>query len=229
MPLVDFANCDDNPTAECHQGDSGEVRLIAKTELASGEEVTISYGPQSQEQLLFTFGFSLRGAPIVVTTPVPLALPETPVAEDQVPPVIRNKLLRLLDLDREAGGVARLTRRASGELDKTELWAAVNLREMDKASLKEVLSAVVNSGGNVLPPSLGERLAGPEPRAALRELLDAWSTELEQGRQPRSRRRRAEASPAMEYRQSCRDVVEEARRLLDGEEVLGQIAQRGKR
>ncbi|CAK0911951.1 unnamed protein product, partial [Prorocentrum cordatum] len=62
VPLVDFCNCAADPSAECRLGDRGEVALVARRALEPGAEVTITYGAQSREQLLFTFGFALAEA-----------------------------------------------------------------------------------------------------------------------------------------------------------------------
>ena len=62
VPLVDFVNCDADPSAECQRGDRGEINLVTRTDLPANSEVTLSYGAQSQEQSLFTFGFFAPGA-----------------------------------------------------------------------------------------------------------------------------------------------------------------------
>merc|ERR1712194_890216 len=50
VPLIDFANCSTDPTAECQPGPHGEVNLVAKRDIPARTEVTISYGEQNQEQ-----------------------------------------------------------------------------------------------------------------------------------------------------------------------------------
>ena len=54
VPLVDFCNHSERPTANWDVADDGGLVLLAsETGLASGEEVTISYGDKSNEELLW--------------------------------------------------------------------------------------------------------------------------------------------------------------------------------
>merc|ERR1712079_465237 len=107
-------------------------------------EVTLQYGAQSREQLLFTFGFALPELPVVATSPLSLESPDSPV---------RHALLRLLALDSSssAGGeddgivafappMARLLGPVE-HVDVSELWAAANIHNMDEASLRKVAAA----------------------------------------------------------------------------------------
>lgn len=216
VPLVDFANCETDPSAECQQDAGGGVRLLARKALRKNAEVTLFYGPQSQEQLLFTFGFVLPGAPIAVSAPLPLVVtvPETPSNEEKGTLELRGKLLQLLALEREVeGGWPRLSKKPNGDIDTSELWAAMNIHTMDKDALWQVRNEVARTG--MLPATLGQRLAGPVAATKMKDLLDAWLQALGQG-EARPRR----PSPAQEYRQSCRDIVEATREALDEEAAL---------
>ncbi|CAE8585203.1 unnamed protein product, partial [Polarella glacialis] len=103
VPLVDFANCAADPSARCRLCADGAVEVVTVADMPIGAEVTISYGFQSQEQQLFTFGFSLPESPMEVMAPLPMVLPPQ---EEAIKGTagnsyeVRSALLRLLFLER---------------------------------------------------------------------------------------------------------------------------------
>lgn len=216
VPLVDFANCAELPTAECQLSSDGDVRLVTLRDLQPGEEVTLSYGTQSQEELLFTFGFSLPGAAVVATSPLPLESAESK---------LQSALLRVIALDRsdeEGGGIsgfplARITRAAGAgadaAADASELWAAANILEMSDAELKQLAAEVAGTGS--LPRALKQR-ASPPAQRRLRNLLEAWRSELGP---PSSRPGKQHFLAAHSYRTQCRQLVDAALQQLCVEEA----------
>jgi len=215
VPLVDFANCAANPSAECCLGEQAEVKLVARHELPAGTEVTLRYGAQSREQLLFTFGFALPELPAVATSPLSLESSDSPV---------RNALLRLLALDSSssAGGeddgivafappMARLLGPVE-HVDVSELWAAANIHKMDEAGLRKVAAAA--GASSALPIELGLTAQSPAARSHLHNLLEEWCKELK----PLPGRGKPILNNLRSYRADCRAMVEAALKRLQDEE-----------
>jgi len=221
VPLVDFANCAANPSAECHLDEQAEVNLVARHELPAGTEVTLHYGAQSREQLLFTFGFALPELPAVATSPLSLESPDSP---------IRHALLRLLALDSSsssAGGenegaaafappMARLLGPVE-HVDVSELWAAANIHMMDEASLRKTVAAA--GATSALPKELGLTAWSPAARSHLRNLLEEWCKQL----QPLQGRGKPILNNVRSYRADCRAMVEAALRRLEDEERVALV------
>jgi len=213
VPLVDFANCAASPSAECKLCTSNELLLVAKHSLAPGEEVTISYGEQTQEQLLFTFGFLLPEAPIVATAPLLLQHKES---------ALRHAMLRLLAMDREVEGsigdtpLARL-RWVDGDVDVSELWAAANIYEMSDDELRKVASASARESPGYMCAVLGKQTT-VGARIRLRGLLDEWEAELSV--QEKKSFRRKHLAPLQAYRTQCRHLVQAAQQRLLQEEAM---------
>lgn len=65
LPVLDLANHDEsNPAARAvADGPRGPVRLVAARDLAPGDQVTISYGPLSNDALLLDYGFVVEHNP----------------------------------------------------------------------------------------------------------------------------------------------------------------------
>eukprot|EP00927_Polykrikos_kofoidii_P055848 TRINITY_DN50035_c0_g1_i1.p1 TRINITY_DN50035_c0_g1~~TRINITY_DN50035_c0_g1_i1.p1 ORF type:complete len:505 (-),score=84.60 TRINITY_DN50035_c0_g1_i1:115-1629(-) len=229
IPLIDFANCDAvNPAAECQLSDSGDVSLVTRRPLHGGDEVTLSYGEQNQEELLFTFGFVLPG--VETDTTSPLGLESGPGMSR-----LRAGLLRLLALDRQDDGgktvpAARLlwTSEASNDgaasnVDVSELWSAANLLDMSEDELRDVASEVARS--NRLPAELGQRVSVPAQRR-LREMLHAWLLEFEtlpSGEVPPRSNRCKEFEAIRAYRLNSRRLVEAALKRLDAESASAPV------
>lgn len=174
IPLVDFVNCEMDPSAKCRLGENGQVELVTMRTLQAGTEVTINYGAQSQEEFLFTYGFILPESPIVATSPIPL--------ENDSP--IRNALLQLLLLDRSNPRkipMAQLSWNESKSGDTatvnvSELWVAANVLKASDEEIRAVANAAGKAGA--LPVELHER-ASTAARRFLRETLEDWLQELE--------------------------------------------------
>eukprot|EP00929_Paragymnodinium_shiwhaense_P028756 TRINITY_DN16602_c0_g1_i1.p1 TRINITY_DN16602_c0_g1~~TRINITY_DN16602_c0_g1_i1.p1 ORF type:complete len:537 (-),score=131.83 TRINITY_DN16602_c0_g1_i1:54-1610(-) len=217
VPLVDFANCALDPTAECRTGADGEVILVARQEIRSGSEVTISYGEQGPEQLLFTFGFLPANAAerLSVASPLPLQDGNSK---------LRGVLLRLLLLERsdDAGSgmpSARLSWGTDGAVDVSEMWTAANLHAMSEDELKEVAASVTSSGK--LPAELAEKLR-PSAAQRVRSLLQEWESELVEQPAAAAAAAGSRFAPVRAYKSSCLALVNAAlQRSKDEGSVLG--------
>eukprot|EP00435_Cladocopium_sp_Y103_P067916 s55_g30.t1 len=159
VPLVDFANCSADPTAACCI--NGEfIELVTVRPLEAGEEVTISYGQQSQEQQLFTFGFFLDNSPQEIMTPLAM-MAEGDGQENR----LRQALLRLLFLERSEGDAAvqemppfAMLRKKGQVLDLAELYATAQLLEMSQTELGEVAKQVEATARRRERPTIAETL-----------------------------------------------------------------------
>eukprot|EP00913_Durusdinium_trenchii_P027388 g25693.t1 len=190
VPLIDFANCAEVPSAFCRLH-KGFIELVTRQALKAGDEVTISYGEQSQEQQLFTFGFFLESSPVEIMTPLAMTVPtEVTTAVE-----LRNVLLRLLFLERQNAEVqgidrvmpfpnasaegsmadlppfAMLRARSSG-LDLSELYGVATLQELPENQLRQVADEVRKTSRLALPPPSSESLK------RLKALLQEWHAEL---------------------------------------------------
>jgi hypothetical protein len=63
IPLLDFANHSFTPNCSWRLENDGTIRLESLKPLVANEEITISYGYKSNEQLLFSYGFTLENNP----------------------------------------------------------------------------------------------------------------------------------------------------------------------
>eukprot|EP00933_Yihiella_yeosuensis_P013201 TRINITY_DN12343_c0_g1_i1.p1 TRINITY_DN12343_c0_g1~~TRINITY_DN12343_c0_g1_i1.p1 ORF type:complete len:532 (-),score=111.20 TRINITY_DN12343_c0_g1_i1:61-1656(-) len=241
VPLVDFVNCSASPTAKCRVAADGAIELVAVVDISAGSEVTISYGKQSQEQQLFTFGFILTESSLEVMTPLAMIAP--PSAEDVGEPTqgnpytkdLKSALLRLLFLERqddlEATNVdstdglstslpplarLRATKASDGSLkvDVSELYATANLLQSSDSELQKVLSHVKETG--VLPKKLREE-ASVAALQMLRNLMQDWQLELT-AEQTKSKESRYDAAHI--FRKSSADLVEAALVKIREEEEL---------
>lgn len=234
VPLIDFANCSADPTATCRLAEDGAVELVVTRDLSKGTEVTISYGSQSQEQQMYTFGFVLEESPLEIVSPLSMALPtetDDQAVGSQKSHEMRSALLKLLYLERndglsKTGGTevetnlppfARLRAGNGPEPDLTELIAVSNLLEMEDAKLREVLSHVKAHG--VLPRTLHEEASVAALRRLL-ELLLVWHGELSQPALPGKHFKAAQT-----YRERCAYLVEAALdKVRAQEEMAAAIA-----
>ncbi|CAK8989930.1 Hypothetical protein SCF082_LOCUS2034 [Durusdinium trenchii] len=174
VPLIDFANCAEVPSAFCRLH-KGFIELVTRQALKAGDEVTISYGEQSQEQQLFTFGFFLESSPVEIMTPLAMTVPtEVTTAVE-----LRNVLLRLLFLERQnaEGSMADLPpfamlRARSSGLDLSELYGVATLQELPENQLRQVADEVRKTSRLALPPPSSESLK------RLKALLQEWHAEL---------------------------------------------------
>ena len=121
--------------------------------------MTISYGEQSQEQELFTFGFSLDSSALELLSPLALQADEP----------LRQALLRLLSLDRLPNGMQhdlpyallRASAQSAQSADLSELYAAATVLSSSVEELRVMAEEVKKT----------RRLTPPEPtRAALQAL-----------------------------------------------------------
>jgi len=214
VPLVDFANCAEVPSAECRRGPSGEVLLVALQDLRAGDEVTLRYGDQSHEQCLFTFGFALPSTKCVVSAPLPLTTLEG--ASNLRAALMQLLVISVLESDGSSGSdggvppAARLFRTPSGEVDCSELIMVANILHMDEEKVKAVAEVASRSNG-ILPAELGERPLGAAPAAHLEGLLEVWLDALggppPAGGAATSKAGRDELAPLRAYRAECRALV----------------------
>jgi len=224
VPLIDFANCDADPSAECKQDLSSDILLVARRDLPAGAEITISYGDQCQEQLLFTFGFALPGGfTDGVSTPLPL-MPRLGSEEEQLRAVLCGLLASAQDSNGGAGRSALVARLkwmpgADQEVDCSELFAAANIHKMEVAELRKVAAEAAKQDLR-LPNFIFEGVVGDEPAAMLRQILQEWTQDLAEW-DLASERFRRRANPALDqllaYRAECLALARAALRRLEGQ------------
>lgn len=222
VPVVDFANFSMQPNAQCGLDEQGGFQIVASRDLAVGEEVTIRYGRNNSEQMLFTSGFFPADVPSLCTSPLAM---EGADGDELVAKVLRFVVLeRTWDSDIMA---AQLARSPNGEVDASELWAVANVLGMTAQELRRVAASIVIS--NRLPDELHAR-ASPTAMPRLRELLDEWSSELKDARGPLGRCSSwlfggfggSRFAAVRAYRSDCRSLVEGARRRLAEEERVAR-------
>ncbi|CAK8990586.1 Hypothetical protein SCF082_LOCUS2299 [Durusdinium trenchii] len=208
VPLIDFANCAEVPSAFCRLH-KGFIELVTRQALKAGDEVTISYGEQSQEQQLFTFGFFLESSPVEIMTPLAMTVPtEVTTAVE-----LRNVLLRLLFLERQnaEGSMADLPpfamlRARSSGLDLSELYGVATLQELPENQLRQVADEVRKTSRLALPPPSSESLK------RLKALLQEWHAELSV--EASSSRSGEKPVFLRAYRKRCVELVEQALKQL---------------
>eukprot|EP00747_Dinoflagellata_sp_TGD_P031174 gnl/TRDRNA2_/TRDRNA2_135104_c0_seq2.p1 gnl/TRDRNA2_/TRDRNA2_135104_c0~~gnl/TRDRNA2_/TRDRNA2_135104_c0_seq2.p1 ORF type:complete len:567 (+),score=93.55 gnl/TRDRNA2_/TRDRNA2_135104_c0_seq2:54-1754(+) len=180
VPMADFANhvcthAEASAEFRIASDGSGDVVLAAKREVRPGEEIRICYGQLGNDQLLFAFGFCIKGNPIGGGPPCPVTPPTSPG---------RSALFRrgLQDLrHKTTDGTYALPQLCAPGRDKSvgadpvgELLWVFQVSALSEESADKLLLLTSNAGGGSLDFS---GVGATELKEANR-LLEKWDAEL---------------------------------------------------
>eukprot|EP00397_Hematodinium_sp_SG-2012_P051018 GEMP01059553.1.p1 GENE.GEMP01059553.1~~GEMP01059553.1.p1 ORF type:complete len:344 (+),score=50.46 GEMP01059553.1:106-1137(+) len=163
VPLVCFANHSPTPNAQVQRAQE-TVDLVATQNIAAGEEVYISYGDLSTEQLLFSYGFFDGKLSIVCPF---LEFSESERA---------SGLQQLICLD--SGAIGPLLEYGAEEL---KVWIAI--AQLDEAGLKRVISKLNDQNHLTVVEIVRHDIRDDKVGPVLRELLGEWKHALEKLRE----------------------------------------------